>query len=65
MSLRKPVIVSGIELPRRRFTGWAAVYFLIFICMPVLAIGTALDIAFYFLFANAFERCFALYCLFE
>ncbi|MEK9662624.1 MAG: hypothetical protein VW644_12995 [Alphaproteobacteria bacterium] len=64
MSLRKPVIVGGVTLPRRRFTGWAAVYFVVFALVPVTIVGVALDAAFYFLFAEAFDSCFALLCLF-
>lgn len=64
MSLRKPVIVSGVTLPRRRFTGWAAAYFLLFVFLPVTLVCLALDAAFYFMFAEAFDSCFALFCLF-
>lgn len=64
MILRKPVIVRGVTLPRRSFTGWAAIYTLLFVALPVTLVGLALDAAFYLLFADMFDSCFALYCLF-
>jgi hypothetical protein len=56
--------VRGHRLPRRRFTGWAAVYFLAFVALPVLALGLALDALFYALSARA-GSCYAIFCLFD
>lgn len=31
--------VMGRVIPRRRFTRWAAGYLLLYVCLPVLALG--------------------------
>ena len=45
----RSVAIHGIEIPRRRFTRWAAVYFVMFICLPVFAIAFVLDYLIYVL----------------
>lgn len=55
--------IHGVEVPRRRFTAAAAVYFLIFVCVPVLGIALALDILLYLLFDRVFGMCYAVLCL--
>lgn len=65
MGFRKSVTIRGVEVPRRRFTGWAAVYFLLYVGLPVLGLGLALDTMLYFLFAGLFDACYAVLCLFR
>jgi len=65
LAFRKSVTIRGIAVPRRRFTGWAALYFAAYVGLPVLGLAALLDIAFYFLFAGLFDSCYALLCLFR
>ncbi|MEE8333960.1 MAG: hypothetical protein V3R85_08930 [Alphaproteobacteria bacterium] len=65
IGFRKSVIIRGVDVPRRRFTGWAAVYFLLYVGLPVLGFGLALDTVLYFLFAHLFDACYAVLCLFR
>jgi len=58
-------MIRGIDVPRRRFTRWAALYFLLYVCLPVLGIALLLDAALYFLFARVFGSCYAVLCLFR
>jgi len=55
--------VHGQVIPRRRFTRWAAWYFLIYFCLPVLALGLLVDALLYVVFTGLFGRCYALFCL--
>ena len=55
--------VHGVSLPRRRFTGWAVLYFLIFLGTPVLGAALLLDVLFYFVFTRFLDRCYGLLCL--
>lgn len=41
---KKPVVVRGHRIPSRRFTGWAAVYFLVLVAVPVTLFTLALDL---------------------
>ena len=63
MKLFKTPTVSGICLPRRRFTGWAVLYFMAFVCAPVLGLALILDIIFYLVFTFVFDRCYGVLCL--
>ncbi len=56
--------VLGHVIPRRRFTRWAVLYFLLYFCLPVLLLGLAIDITLYAVFTGLFGRCYALFCLF-
>lgn len=56
--------VLGHVIPRRRFTRWAVFYFLLYFCLPVLALGLLIDMLLYAVFAGLFGRCYALFCLF-
>ena len=56
--------VLGHVIPKRRFTRWAAWYFLLYFCLPVLALGALVDLALYFVFTGLFDRCYAIFCLF-
>lgn len=64
MIFRKALSVDGVSLPRRRFTGWAVVYFLVFFCAPVLGLGLLIDLAFYYVFTGLLGRCYGVLCLF-
>ncbi len=57
--------IHGIEIPPRRFTRWAALYFALFFCLPLLVFCLALDILLYLVFTRLFETCYAVLCLFE
>ena len=57
--------IRGVDLPPRRFTGWALVYFVVFLCLPLLGVALALDVALYLLWGTAFESCYAVLCLLE
>ena len=62
---RNPKPINGIVIPPRRFTGWAALYFAAFICLPVLGAAFLLDLALYTIFRDWFDACYAVMCLFE
>lgn len=55
--------VSGQVIPKRRFTRWAAYYFLLYGVLPVLALGVLADLLLYLVFEEFFGRCYALVCL--
>ena len=59
---RKPQIVRGVVVPRRRFTIWAAVYFAVFIGLPVLAIAFAVDTLLYVAVDKSFGTCLSVLC---
>jgi len=56
--------VLGHVIPKRRFTRWAAWYFAIYFCLPVLVLGALADALLYLVFTTLFGRCYALFCLF-
>jgi hypothetical protein len=60
---RKAPIVAGVLIPRRRFTIWAAVYFVVLFCLPVLLVALVLDVIFYVIFQQYFDACYGLLCL--
>ncbi len=62
---KTPEPIHGIVIPPRRFTRWAALYFLLFFCLPVLGLSLALDVALYLVFTQVFETCYALLCLLD
>ena len=45
----KSVKIRGVEVPRRRFTRWAALYFAVFFCLPLFAVAFVLDYLLYML----------------
>lgn len=59
---RKPQIVRGVVAPRRRFTVWAALYFVAFICVPVLAIAFGVDTLLYQAVDKPFGTCLSVLC---
>ena len=52
------------QIPRRRFTGWAALYFALFFCLPLLSLAFLLDLGLYLLFDRVFGSCYGLLCAF-
>jgi hypothetical protein len=62
---QSPPAINGIVIPPKRFTGWAALYFSTFICLPVIGAGALLDHALYTIFRDWFDACYAVMCLFE
>ena len=58
----KPPRIHGSEVPPRRFTGWAVLYFLAFFCLPLLTLCFLVDLALYLLFTRMFESCYAVLC---
>jgi len=56
--------VLGHVVPKRRFTRWAAWYFVVYLCLPALALATLVDALLYLVFTTLFGRCYALFCLF-
>ncbi len=57
--------IHGIEVPPRRFTGWAALYFLGFFCLPLLTFCFLVDLALYLLFTRYLDSCYAVLCWFD
>lgn len=57
--------IRGVDVPPRRFTGWALVYFIVFLCLPLLGVALALDVLLYVLWGTVFESCYAVLCLLE
>jgi len=55
--------VYGHVIPKRRFTRWAAYYFLLYVGLTVLALGLLVDLLLYLVFDGLFGRCYALFCL--
>lgn len=64
-SRRAPEPIHGHVIPPRHFTGWAALYFVLFVCVPLLGAGLLLDVALYTVFRDLFDACYAIMCLFE
>jgi len=59
-----PDSIHGHVIPKRRFTRWALYYFLLYFCLPILALGALADALLYLVFTGIFGRCYALFCLF-
>lgn len=55
--------VRGQVIPRRRFTRWAAYYFVLYFCLPVLGLGLLVDALLYLIFTALVGNCYALFCL--
>ena len=56
--------VRGKDVPAPRFTRWAALYFGLYVGLPILGLGFLLDLALFLLFGRVFDRCYAILCLF-
>lgn len=61
---QKPTTILGVTIPPRRFTLWAALYFLTFFCLPLLGLCFALDFLLYLLFTRALHSCYGVLCFF-
>ncbi len=61
---RGPRTIHGKIVPAPRFTGWALLYFVLYIALPVLAVGLVLDLILFFVFDRFFDSCYAILCLF-
>ena len=61
----KAVRIRGVAIPPRRFTLWAALYFILFFCLPLLALCLAFDVVLYLVFTRVFDSCYAVLCLFD
>lgn len=46
---RRSIRIHGVEIPRRRFTAWAALYFVAFVCLPVFTVALIFDYLLYVL----------------
>ena len=65
LSKHEPIrSVRGHELPRRRFTRYALLYFLGLVVLPVMAVALALDAVLYLMAGRVIEGCYAVFCLF-
>jgi len=65
LASRSDQTLRGQRIPRRRFTGWAALYFVLLFCLPLLGLAFLLDLALYLVFDRLFDVCYGLLCLFE
>lgn len=62
---KKPLRIHGQEVPARRFTGWALIYVLIFIGLPLTLIMALLDLVAWALTVHVFGAdCYGVGCLF-
>jgi hypothetical protein len=57
------ITIAGHEIPRRRFTRFALLYFLGLVALPILALGLALDVALYFVATRWLNTCYGVLCL--
>lgn len=55
--------IAGLDIPRRRFTLWAVVYFMVYFVTPILAVALALDTLFFLIFDRWFGACYGVLCL--
>lgn len=60
----RSISVAGHEIPRRRFTRYALLYFLGLVAVPILGAALALDVLFYFLVGRLLGACYGVLCLF-
>ncbi len=56
--------VNGVIAPGPRFTFWALYYFVVYVALPIVGLGLAIDVLFYFALREA-GRCYGVLCLFE
>ncbi len=62
---KKPIRVHGHTVPARRFTGWALLYALLFIGVPVTLLGAGLDLVGWAVTVQLFgAECYGIGCLF-
>lgn len=62
---KKPLSIHGHEVPARRFTGWALIYVLIFVGLPLTLAMALLDLAAWALTIHILGAdCYGVGCLF-
>ncbi|MBM3600492.1 MAG: hypothetical protein FJX35_20010 [Alphaproteobacteria bacterium] len=49
-------------IPRRRYTVWAAIYFVAFVALPILGVSLLLDLALAVIFRHFGLGCFGFWC---
>lgn len=49
---RRRLVIHGIEIPRRRFTAWAALYYFVFVCVPIFTVALIFDYLLYVLLVD-------------
>ena len=55
----------GVEIPGRRYTPWAAIYFVLLVAAPVLGLTMLLDLIGWALVIHVFgASCYGVTCLF-
>lgn len=59
---RRPQKVHGVTIARRRFTLWAALYFTVFVCVPILAIAFTADTALFWAVDKPLGTCLSVFC---
>jgi hypothetical protein len=63
---KKPPVIHGHTVPGRRFTGWAAAYFLLFVALPITGLALLLDFAGWYVTVRLLGAgCYGVMCLFE
>ncbi len=55
---------SDVGIPAPRFTRWAWLYFIAFVCLPVFIVAGLLDVVMFLLFRDVLGGCYAIFCLF-
>lgn len=61
---KKPVRVHGHRIPARRYTGWALVYVLLWVALPVTAAMLLLDLLGWAVTVKLFgASCYGIGCL--
>lgn len=63
---KKPVAVRGHVIPARRYTGWALIYVLVFVGLPVTVIGLMFDLVGWAITVKLLGAdCYGIGCLFD
>jgi hypothetical protein len=61
----RSITVAGHEIPRRRFTRYAFLYFLGLVALPILGTALLLDIALYLAATRWLHTCYGVLCFLE
>ncbi len=63
---QKPKRIHGVIIPSRRFTVFAAIYFILFGALPILTLTLLLDFIGWILTVKLFGAdCYGVFCLFN
>lgn len=65
MASKSPETIAGVRIPRRRFTVWAAIYFVLLVAVPVIGIALVLDLVIAEAVRAWFGACWGLFCFLE